>query len=163
MRFNVQKLRDDIRTRGLTPTEISKEIGYNSNYISQSLNSGQMGDPAAKLLKYRFNIELEEVLSDKKTNSGVRAVEVPKKEVVKEFDYNKLKKIITDAIASSSVQSTGIATALTNLYEENANESDTLFRIEKLLTDLREDIKNFQVAMLGYMKKFENHKKFGHF
>lgn len=163
MKFNVEKLKDDLRTRGLNPAEVSKEIGYNSNYISNSLNSGQIGDPAVKLLKFRYNIGLEEVPKKNQARSGTVAVEVPKKEVIKEFDYNRLQKIIKDAISNSSTQSDDLATALSNLYEESANESETLFRIEKILADIREDSKNFQVQMISYMKKFENHKKYGHF
>ena len=46
-------------------------------------------------------------------------------------------------------------------------EVDDLRKEVALLTatvkELSEEFRNYRVAMLGYMKKFENHKKYGHF
>lgn len=44
----------------------------------------------------------------------------------------------------------------TDLKKEIATLTATLKALE-------DDFRNYRVAMLGYMKKFENHKKYGHF
>ncbi len=38
-----------------------------------------------------------------------------------------------------------------------------ILELTSTIKELKEDFNNYRVAMLQYMRKFENHKKFGHF
>ena len=125
-KFSPDKLREELRRRGLNQTAVSRELGYSDAYISYALNSGVMGMPAVNQLKMRYNIDPELLKEDATVE---KSEEEPKK--VEEPTGEDLKAEVAALTAS--------------------------------VKELKEEFRNYRVAMLGYMKKFENHKKYGHF
>lgn len=117
------KLREELRRRGLNVTALSKELGYNSQYMSQALKNGAIGMPAANQLELRYNIDMSLMTPDAKV-------------------AEKAPEVDTEEIKS--------------LKEEIRELTQTVKGME-------EEFRNYRVAMLQYMKKFENHKKYGHF
>lgn len=117
------KLREELRRRGLNVTALSKELGYNSQYMSQALKNGAIGMPAANQLELRYNIDMSLMTPDAKVET-------------------KAPEVDTEEIKS--------------LKEEIRELTQTVKGME-------EEFRNYRVAMLQYMKKFENHKKYGHF
>lgn len=117
------KLREELRRRGLNVSSLSKELGYASNYMSQVLKKGAIGMPAANQLALRYNIDMSLMKPD---------AEVEEK--APEVDSEEIK----------------------SLKEEIRELTQTVKGME-------EEFRNYRVAMLQYMKKFENHKKYGHF
>ncbi len=116
------KLREELRRRGLNGTAVSKEIGFSDAYMSYVLKNGVIGKPAANLLKMRYNIDVETL----KPN-----VPVAEKPATPEPTTDELKSEIAV--------------------------------LTKAVNELAEEFRNYRVAMLGYAKKWENHKKYGHF
>lgn len=60
VRIDKEKLNRLIEQRGLTKSDVSREIGYHSNFISDCGGRGKMNMPAVKMLERVFNIKLEE-------------------------------------------------------------------------------------------------------
>ena len=58
-KFDADKLRAEFRKRGLTLTNVSREIGYSDSYISWTLQYGSITDSVAKMLDSQYNIKPE--------------------------------------------------------------------------------------------------------
>lgn len=58
------KLREELRRRGLNMSTLSKELGYSSGYIAKVLQHGSIGTPAANQLELRYNIDMESMKLD---------------------------------------------------------------------------------------------------
>lgn len=58
------KLYDELKRRGLTPSEASKEIGFGPEYISNAACVGEMSARGALYLKKFFNITPEDYRPD---------------------------------------------------------------------------------------------------
>lgn len=64
VKIDPDKLREELRRRGLNATAVSKEMGYASNYVSNALKNGAIGLPAANQLELRYNIDMESMKLD---------------------------------------------------------------------------------------------------
>lgn len=128
IKIDADKLRAEMRKRGLNALNVSKELGYSHGYINYVLKSGQLGVPAANQMKMRYNIDIDSIKPDE-PKTVEPATPEPAKATPEEV--NDLRKEV--ALLTATVK------------------------------ELSEEFRNYRVAMLGYMKKFENHKKYGHF
>ncbi len=127
MKIDSDKLRAEIRRRGLNLDNMSKELGYSHGYMNYVLKSGNIGLPAVNLIEMRYNITIDSIKPDEpKTEPAT-----PEPAKADPEEVNDLRKEV--ALLTATVK------------------------------ELSEEFRNYRVAMLGYMKKFENHKKYGHF
>lgn len=125
MKVDPEKLREQMRQRGLNAVRVSRELGYSDGYIGYVLKTGTIGMPAAKQLSMRYNIGIDEVKPD-------APVEIQQ-------------------------QTTPTTDPATGDLEKQLAE------LTATVKELKDEFRNYRTAMLGYMKKFENHKKYGHF
>lgn len=72
--------------------------------------------------------------------------------------YNiSIDEIKPDAPVEVQQLSTPAAEQTTGDLEKQVSE------LTATVKELKDEFRNYRTAMLGYMKKFENHKKYGHF
>lgn len=55
-RIDGEKLKKEIKKRGMTANEVSLELGYSDGYISKMVSTGKMHNAAATLLESLFRI-----------------------------------------------------------------------------------------------------------
>lgn len=70
MNISGEKLKRELNKRGLKPRDVSQEMGYAPNYLTQAAHSGILGAPAMKMLAMFYNIKEEDIAP------GVEAVEL---------------------------------------------------------------------------------------
>lgn len=126
MKIDPEKLRTQLRQRGLNAVSVSRELGYSDAYIGYVMKSETISLPAVKQLSIRYNISIDEIKPDAPV---------------------EIQQLATPA---ADPQPTG------DLEKQVAELTATV-------KELKDEFRNYRTAMLGYMKKFENHKKYGHF
>lgn len=124
VKVDPDKLRAELRRRGLNVTAVSTEMGYNSTYMTNVLKTGSIALPAANQLELRYNIDMSLMKPDAKVEE-------------KAPDFSK-------------------ATEEVNTLKEEIQE------LTKTVKGVEEEFRNYRTAMLQYMKKFENYRKYGH-
>ena len=63
--FDPVRLQNEIGRRGLTPSSISKEMGYSLNFMAQVLRRGSLRDETLNLLKEKYNITFQDIQKKK--------------------------------------------------------------------------------------------------
>lgn len=61
MNISGEKLKRELNKRGLKPRDVSQEMGYAPNYLTQAAHSGILGAPAMKMLGMFYNIKEEDI------------------------------------------------------------------------------------------------------
>ena len=61
MNISGEKLKRELNKRGLKPRDVSQEMGYAPNYLTQAAHSGILGAPAMKMLATFHNIKEEDI------------------------------------------------------------------------------------------------------
>lgn len=94
--INSDKLRKEISKRGLSTSEVSREIGHYSGYISDCINKSQaINEATAKMLQVLFNLPYEAYKADEpETATAI----VPEIREVRSFDYDRLGEVIETAV-----------------------------------------------------------------
>lgn len=94
-----------LKKRGLTPKEVSLELGYEQNFIHNSVSSrGRINKPAAMALKKLYNIDESEY--ELVEYSPEESEEMPlefkhNRELKIGFDYDKLYEVIFKAVSDA--------------------------------------------------------------
>ena len=100
------KLREELRRRGLNVTALSKELGYNSQYMSQALKNGSIGMPAANQLELRYNIDMELMKPDAEQKTEEPEVNTEEINSLKEEiqELTRTLKELTEEFSNYKVQ-----------------------------------------------------------
>ena len=93
--IDIKKLKRLIRQRGLTLKEVSNELGYKDEYITDCGQRGTMPEPSVKALKNTFGIAYE----DYKADPVQEPAEVTK--VPEATSWDVLSEVIQSSIRSS--------------------------------------------------------------
>lgn len=100
------KLREELRRRGLNVSSLSKELGYASNYMSQVLKKGAIGMPAANQLGLRYNIDMELMKPDAEQKTEEPEVNTEEINSLKEEiqELTRTLKELTEEFSNYKVQ-----------------------------------------------------------
>ncbi|MBO6272854.1 helix-turn-helix transcriptional regulator [bacterium] len=93
-----EKLQEAIKKRGLTPREVSVEIGMGAGYISKACTKGKLPKTSMIALEQLFNIKEDEIKFIEEIQPPV-ITEIMKAEapIVNQFDKEELFDIIYHA------------------------------------------------------------------
>lgn len=89
------KLVKELKKRGLAYADVSREMGYNSAFISNAIARGTINIPAAKMLNTLYSIDIKSIMPDDAIKAEADAVTNTVKDVV---DYEKLYEVIYTAV-----------------------------------------------------------------
>lgn len=100
------KLREELRRRGLNVTTVSSEMGYNSTYMTNVLKTGSIALPAANQLELRYNIDMELMKPDAEQKTEEPEVNTEEINSLKEEiqELTRTLKELTEEFANYKVQ-----------------------------------------------------------
>ena len=91
IKINVKELEHELRRRGITLSEASREMGFRSNYFGNIKNRGYLPKTTILLLDKLYGIKEEQYSAEKKEEP--KAEEKPV-----EIDYDKLYEVVYSAV-----------------------------------------------------------------
>lgn len=86
-----EKMRNELKRRGLNMRQVSLEMGRSTGYLKTTLAKGVISIPSIKLIERMYGIKQEDIEIKKE----VEKVEEPKKE---ELDFDKIYEVIYTAV-----------------------------------------------------------------
>lgn len=87
------KLKKELLRRGLTMSEVSKEMGFNESYLSNHVTSGFTSLETVKMLESLYHIKYESYQPDRFEPEQYELIQ-PVQESKVDIDYGELEKII---------------------------------------------------------------------
>lgn len=106
VKVDPDKLREELRRRGLNVSSLSKELGYASNYMSQVLKKGAIGMPAANQLALRYNIDMSLMAPDAEVEEKAPEVKTEEIDSLKDEiqELTRTLKELTEEFSNYKVQ-----------------------------------------------------------
>ena len=92
-----EKLYEQFKERGITPTKICKDIGVNSGYFANAKHRGSIANMMIVLLESRYGIPRERYVLKSEPETAVVEV-VTDKDFFAEENQRKLYKIVYSAV-----------------------------------------------------------------
>ena len=94
VKIDKTKLDNELRKRGLTNTDVSKELGFHNGYISDAMHRERIGVVVLRMLEVLYNISPDSyVIEDKKEK-----IEIVDNELKETINYEKLYNLVYTAV-----------------------------------------------------------------
>ena len=94
-----EKLREELKTRGVTLMDASIKIGYDGSYLSKATRAGMMPKSSMLLIQAMYNIDPDSYrIKDEPIDVETSVVEVVHHTGLTDEDIEKLYKVIYSAV-----------------------------------------------------------------
>lgn len=98
VRINREVLKQALRTRGLTMSGVSRELGHSDGYLKEAIKSGKLRTSVIKMLEALYQIPGSEILSPPDEPGPETEVRTETPAAVLELDYDRIYDMIVRAI-----------------------------------------------------------------
>lgn len=96
-----QKLKAEIKRRGLTEKEISLELGWSQSYITDAIQRGMLRDSAILMLDKLYNIKIDDFVAEIEPEGVTEVSEPDVDSRSPQIDADKLYDVIYRAVYSA--------------------------------------------------------------